>query len=292
MNQQQRPHTVRAALLWAVSCLERHGLQEKRLDTELLLAHTLGLERFELFVEPLRVLPELEWLEFARLVERKVAREPVQYILGKQEFMALEFAVNPAVLIPRPDTEVLVETALDWAKSQTEQLRILDICTGSGAIAVSLAHYLPKAEVWAGDISFQALEVARSNAVACGAVVNFVQGDLVEPVLGKKFQMITANPPYIPSAVICTLEEEVSKGEPRLALDGGADGLDFYRRLAVEMPSVLQEGGKILLEIGWDQGPDVLDLLARAGFSGLEIIRDLAGRDRVIAGYGPMCTNI
>ncbi|MDA8441372.1 MAG: peptide chain release factor N(5)-glutamine methyltransferase [Peptococcaceae bacterium] len=283
MLAQAKPATCRAALEWAARYLNDHNVTMPRLDADLLLAAALQTERINLYLEPLRELAEGDWEIFKALVERRGEREPLQYILGKQEFMTLELAVSPDVLIPRADTEVLVEAALNWAASQSGRLNLLDLCTGSGAIAISLAHFLPQADVWAGDVSAAALEVARHNAERCTVNINFALGDLTDPFAGQKFHLITANPPYIPSREIATLQPEVALREPRLALDGGEDGLDFYRRLAVELPEVLLPGALILLEIGWDQGESVPKLFHVSGYEDIQLLKDLGGRDRVLA---------
>lgn len=288
MSKQDRQATIRAALQWAARYLEEKGIVEPRLDADLLLAYCLRLTRVELYLEPTRALSLSEQAGFTKLVERRGLREPVPYITGVQEFMALEFAVSKDVLIPRADTEALVETALNWARQEQGPLRLLDLCTGSGVVAVCLAHYLPQAEVWAGDISVAALSIARANASRHNAKVHFRQGDLLEPFTGQApFRLVTANPPYIPGGEIEGLEPEVSFAEPRLALDGGPDGLDFYRRIAAEVQAVLVPGGKLMLEIGWDQYEGVREILLGAGFLEIGLVQDYAGRDRVVTATAP-----
>ncbi|HEX3015226.1 MAG TPA: peptide chain release factor N(5)-glutamine methyltransferase [Desulfobacteria bacterium] len=272
---------IRAARQWAASFLTEHGVTDAQLDADLLLASSLGISRVQLFLEIERVLSQAEWQEFARSVRRRSEREPLQYILGEQDFMGLTFQVTPAVLVPRPETERLVELAVAWLKNKPGSTA-LDLCTGSGAIAVCLAKLVPGTTVWASDISPAALEVARGNAQKHQVAVRFRQGDLAEPFRDMTFNLITANPPYIPSALIAQLEPEVSQAEPRQALDGGNDGLVFYRRLAKELPMLLRPGGKILLEIGWDQGETVQDLFRTAGFSSVEVMKDYGDRDRIL----------
>ncbi|HZW82648.1 MAG TPA: peptide chain release factor N(5)-glutamine methyltransferase [Candidatus Deferrimicrobium sp.] len=283
MFEQDKPRDVQAALLWAASYLQQQGVDNPRFDAEVLLAQVLKTERIELYLSPKRYLSPLESQSFLRWIQRRGEREPLQYITGTQEFMSLNFTVTPAVLIPRQDTEVLVEQCLEWASHQPKSLQILDLCTGSGAIAVSLAYYLPKAEVWAVDISPAALQVAKLNAEKHLVNISFLQGDLAQPVAGQRFNLVTANPPYIPAAEITKLSPEVGGAEPKLALDGGTDGLDFYRRLARELPAVLQAGGRVMLEIGWNQGQQVEEILLQAGFSEVRVLQDLGGRDRVVA---------
>jgi release factor glutamine methyltransferase len=283
MFEQDKPRDVQAALLWAASYLQQKGVDNPRFDAEVLLAQVLKTERIELYLSPKRYLSPLESQSFMRWIQRRGEREPLQYITGTQEFMSLNFAVTPAVLIPRQDTEVLVEQSLEWASHQPKSLRILDLCTGSGAIAVSLAYYLPKAEVWAVDISPAALQVAKLNAEKHLVNVSFLQGDLAQPVTRQSFHLVTANPPYIPATEIAKLSPEVGGAEPKLALDGGADGLDFYRRLAGELPAVLQAGSRVMLEIGWNQGQEVKEILLQAGYSEVRVVQDLGGRDRVVS---------
>lgn len=276
--------SCRAALKWAANYLSEKGVCSPLLDAELLLGFRLGVDRVQLHVDPERMLSSEEWAGYKDLIGRRGWREPLQYIIGKTEFMSLQFEVNRDVLVPRADTEVLVENALDWSKQNRGTLRVLDLCTGSGAIAVSLAYYLEDAQIWAGDISAAALKVAERNAEKCGVQVRFSRGDLTEPFQGMLFDLVTANPPYIPREVISSLEPEVAQEEPRLALDGGADGLDFYRRLACELPAILAPKARLFLEIGWDQGLKVKDIFVQAGFYQVRLIKDYAGRDRVLTG--------
>lgn len=287
MDERDKLAASQAALQWAASYLGELGVRDARMDAELLLAHCLAQPRLRFYLEPQRPITPAERERFAELVFRRGRREPLQYITGSQEFMSLEFLVSPAVLIPRADTEALVETALNWARIQPRSLRILDLCTGSGAVAVSLAHYLAGAEVWAGDVSAAAIEIAKANAERHGAQVCFAQGDLTAPFSGAVFDLITANPPYIARDDISRLEPEVGVAEPKMALDGGEDGLDFYRRLSVEVVPLLEPGGKAMFEIGWDQGPRVQAILAEAGFSAIELIKDYAGHHRVITATRP-----
>ena len=220
----------------------------------------------------------LDWL-----AERRLG-VPLQYLLGRQEFMGLEIEVTPAVLIPRPDTEVLVEEAIRLLKDLTKPL-VSDLATGSGAIALALASQLPRVTVLATDISSFALQVARGNAERLGLAdkVTFRQGSWTEPLRGQRFQAIVSNPPYIPSAEIATLSQEVQQ-EPRLALDGGLDGLDCYRALIPEAACLLAPGGHLLLEVGQGQAKQVLGLMQAAGLQELYTARDLAGIERVVVG--------
>ncbi|HAF60149.1 MAG TPA: peptide chain release factor N(5)-glutamine methyltransferase [Bacillota bacterium] len=276
----------------------REGCLTPRLDAELLFCHMLKKDKSWLFLHYGDELDDKICEEYFRLVDIRAGGMPLQYITGSQEFMGLPFRVNEKVLIPRQDTEILVEKALEILKARKETrggFRILDLCCGSGAIAVSLAYYLKKAKrkaaVLGSDISSDALEVAKENARINGVdrQIRFVEGDLFGPFPKnrkdrgrKQFDMIVCNPPYIPTGVLPTLMREVREHEPLLALDGGEDGLDFYRRILEEAWRYLVEEGVLLLEIGYDQGITVPLLAEEAGAYGpVEIIKDLAGKDRV-----------
>lgn len=223
-------------------------------------------------------LRELSSQEEARLearLARRLAGEPVQYVLGSAWLMGLEFLVDARVLIPRQDTEALCEAALEFLRGR-EGARVLDLCTGSGAIGLSIAQLCPGAHLTLADVSAGACEVAARNRDRLGLRADVVCGDLFCPVRGRQFDLICCNPPYIPTADLDGLQREVRQ-EPRIALDGGADGLDFYRRIAGEYRAFLRPGGALMLEIGWDQAEAV-----RALFAGGEVVHDLCGRDRVI----------
>lgn len=284
-----KPPVIRDALLLAVQFLRRAGIPQPRLEAELLLAHVLEESTLRVITHDERPLTPAQWETYQQVVRQRGSGYPLQYITGRQEFMSLMFKVTPQVLIPRSDTEVLVETVLalkgDFAG---RPCRILDVGTGSGAIAVSLAFYWPEAQVTAVDLSPGALAVARENARRHGVQVEWVQGDGLTPFLaaGRQFDLIVSNPPYIPSPQLSSLQREVQH-EPALALDGGPDGLRFYRRLAGEAPGCLAPGGYLALEIGWDQGEAVKVLLLAAGFQAVTVHPDYAGRDRVVTGRWP-----
>ena len=237
--------------------------------------------------------------KYFELIDRRSSGEPVQYIMESQEFMGLEFIVNENVLIPRQDTETLVEDALEIINTGTlrgedmdvkrKEWDILDLCTGSGAIGVSLARIANKVNVTCSDISEGAIKVAKENAQKHGVAksVKFEQGDLFKPFSKhfrkQKFDMIISNPPYIKSSVIPTLQKEVCEHEPLSALDGGESGLDFYERIVSGVGSHLRKGGVLLLEIGHDQGEAVSGLLSRNGdFTSIRVLKDLANRDRIV----------
>ncbi|MEI3501398.1 MAG: peptide chain release factor N(5)-glutamine methyltransferase [Anaerovoracaceae bacterium] len=273
--------------------LEEAKIADAKRDAETLLLYLEKADRTFLYVHRNDATDEYRADAYFGLIDRRAAGEPLQYILGSQEFMGLNFAVNPSVLIPRQDTETLVELALKRAGEKKRSLSILDMCCGSGAIAVSMAHFLPKAKITACDISLEALEVARGNAARNGlnGRIEFRESDLFFMTKRKKtvrikdsFDMILSNPPYIPTQDIDTLQTEVRDHEPIKALDGGSDGLDFYRRIAEDAFGSLKKDGLMFLEIGCDQAEAVTSLLSGAGYySEIEVHKDLTGLDRVIS---------
>ena len=273
--------------------LEEAKIADAKRDAETLLLYLEKADRTFLYVHRNDATDEYRADAYFGLIDRRAAGEPLQYILGSQEFMGLNFAVNPSVLIPRQDTETLVELALKRAGEKKRSLSILDMCCGSGAIAVSMAHFLPKAKITACDISPEALEVARGNAARNGlnGRIEFRESDLFFMTKRKKtvrikdsFDMILSNPPYIPTQDIDTLQTEVRDHEPIKALDGGSDGLDFYQRIAEDAFGSLKKDGLMFLEIGCDQAEAVTSLLSGAGYySEIEVHKDLTGLDRVIS---------
>ena len=273
--------------------LEEAKIADAKRDAETLLLYLEKADRTFLYVHRNDATDEYRADAYFGLIDRRAAGEPLQYILGSQEFMGLNFAVNPSVLIPRQDTETLVELALKRVGEKKRSLSILDMCCGSGAIAVSMAHFLPKAKITACDISPEALEVARGNAARNGlnGRIEFRESDLFFMTKRKKtvrikdsFDIILSNPPYIPTQDIDTLQTEVRDHEPIKALDGGSDGLDFYRRIAEDAFGSLKKDGLMFLEIGCDQAEAVTSLLSGAGYySEIEVHKDLTGLDRVIS---------
>jgi release factor glutamine methyltransferase len=256
-------------------------------EHELVFTRLLGCSRPHLYLQRGMRLGREQSRAVAAVLRRRIAGEPLDYILGSTEFMGHEFKVTPGVLIPRQETELLVEAVLQCVACQprSSSLEILDLGTGSGCIAISLAKALPHAKVTAVDISGHALEVARCNARALSAEVAFVESDLCcnEKVREKRYDYIVANPPYIPRKEISRLQPEIGF-EPRIALDAGADGLDFYRRITADAPGVLNEGGRLFMEIGFNQSGSVKNIIQKSGnFEIIEIIRDYGGIDRVIA---------
>lgn len=287
--------------------LEAAGIADARRDAESLLLHLTGGTNTFLFLNKNKPADELLTKVYFEIIARRAAGEPAQYIIGTQEFMGLEFRVDPNVLIPRQDTETLVELAISEAQRMCSEkstadpsdhdgdgsiLGILDMCCGSGAIAISMAHYIPQARVVACDLSDGAIYMTRKNAADIGVsdrVAVFktdmfsMEKDGEKIPMGGTFDMILSNPPYIATEVIDTLQTEVKDHEPMMALDGGADGLVFYRIIAEEAPSRLRKDGVLILEIGHDQGQSVPELLAKTGkFTDIQVIKDLPGLDRVV----------
>ncbi|MBF1177709.1 MAG: peptide chain release factor N(5)-glutamine methyltransferase [[Eubacterium] sulci] len=268
-------------------------------DCKILYCYMMDIPFSKIILEYQEVLQDRLCDKYFELIDRRSNGEPVQYIMGSQEFMGLEFIVNENVLIPRQDTETLVEDALEIINTGTlrgedmdvkrKEWDILDLCTGSGAIGVSLARIANKVNVTCSDISEGAIKVAKENAQKHGVAksVKFEQGDLFKPFSKhfrkQKFDMIISNPPYIKSSVIPTLQKEVCEHEPISALDGGESGLDFYERIVSGVGSHLRKSGVLLLEIGHDQGEAVSGLLSRNGeFTSIRVLKDLANRDRIV----------
>jgi release factor glutamine methyltransferase len=276
----EHPQTIGSVLMWGANQL-RATSPTARLDAELLLAHSLGWSRAKLLAEGRAILECAQMELFRALIVRRADLEPVAYIVGQREFYGLDVVVNRSVLIPRPETELLVELALQRARQFPGECTIGDICTGSGCIAVALAHHLPTAHVVATDLSPEALAVAAINvAHHCVAErVRLRQGDLLA-TLDTPVDLLVSNPPY---TILAAIDEGVRRHEPWLALDGGADGLAIYRRLITQAPDYLRPGGALLLEIGADQGVAV-SKLAQAAFptANIAVHQDLAGLDRVV----------
>ena len=257
------------------------GIEEAELDARLLLEEICGTDRNTLLVHGDRNVTEEELAQYKEMLEKRSAHIPLQQIIGRQSFMGLDFYVDENVLIPRQDTELLVEEAL---KELHDGMRILDMCTGSGCILLSLLKYSNDCEGIGADISEEALKVAERNRVQLGLEnAAFIRSDLFEAVEGK-FDLLVSNPPYICSDVIDTLMPEVREHEPRQALDGSADGLHFYRRILADCRAYLKPGGMLLFEIGYDQGEAVKRLMEENGFLEVEVKKDYGGLDRVVLG--------
>jgi release factor glutamine methyltransferase len=309
-----KPVALRCGLLRATQLLREAGIENASLDAEVLLRHVLAIETEHLYLNGDRLLGEPELALFWGLIERRARREPVAYITGNKEFWSLDFLVTPDVLIPRPETERLIEVSLELAR-KTEQgawsgehgagnqepeisaqcsmlfapcaLRVLELGTGCGAVAVSLAKELPEAEIVAIDVSAGALEVARKNAARHGSrQIRFCPGDLFEAIAEARdgFHLIVSNPPYVRSGELRMLPRDIRDWEPVIALDGGTDGLDYYRRIALDAHRYLVDGGYVVLEIGADQGAEVCDLFSLMDrYAAPALYQDFSGRDRVVA---------
>jgi release factor glutamine methyltransferase len=276
-------------LAWATEDFRTRGFETPRLEAELLLAHSLECDRIRLVIDSGRPLSADELGAVRQLIQRRRRHEPMAYILQFREFWGRKFFVSPAVLIPRPDTEVLVETALELTQDQHLFGRALDLCTGSGCVAVSFALERPTWRTWATDVSGDALDVARSNAARLGASeLTFRQGDLFGALdAGQRFALITANPPYIATGELPELQPDVRDYEPVLALTSGSDGLDLVRRLITEAPGYLEPGGSLAMEIGAGQAPAVKQLFTERGFVNVQSKRDLAKHERVVFAQVP-----
>ncbi len=273
--------TYRQLYEYGTKQLEDAGITEAKLDARLLLEHICHTDQNALLVYGNSERSELEEQFYRMCIEKRAARIPLQHITGEQEFMGLSFRVNEHTLIPRQDTEILVEEGLHCL---FDGMRILDMCTGSGCILLSLLKYSNECEGLGVDISAEALKVAEENARRLGLRADFLQSDLFEQVPQKKYDMIISNPPYIETAVIETLMPEVRDHEPLQALDGMEDGLFFYRRIVEKAGGFLEKGGWLLFEIGYDQGEAVSELLIKQGFRDVKVVKDYAGLDRVVLG--------
>lgn len=292
MAEQNQIWTIGRILKWTEQYFGQKGIESPRLDAEVLLSHVLGKQRIYLYVHFDEPLLAEELALYRAMIRQRVEHMPVAYILGEKEFMGLTFKVTPDTLVPRPDTEILVQAAVDELKAQTEgnkePARLVDIGTGSGAVCLSVLSLLDGVTADTVDISPAARAVAEENAAALGleARVRFHTGDLLAPVAGQQFTAILSNPPYIPVADIAELAPEVRCKEPMTALAGGADGLDFYRRLCMEAPAMLTENGFMAFEVGIHQAEAVAALAEDNPLIGrTEICKDYAGIDRVVLAW-------
>ena len=269
--------TVHTALQQGARILEDGGIAVPRLTAEVLLGHAMRVERVYFFAHPEQELSELEWLHYGRYLHMRLNGTPTQYVVGHQEFYSREFFVTPGVLIPRPETEHVVEVALDVARGAR---RVLDIGTGSGALAVTL-QLETGAETWATDISAVALRVASRNAASLQSCVNFVRCDLMGAIAAGSMELIVSNPPYVPLTEREGLQREVRDFEPHLALFAGPTGFELYDRIVADAPRVLRPGGWLVMELGFTSLNHVQALLA--SWDDLRVVPDLAGIPRVIA---------
>jgi release factor glutamine methyltransferase len=280
------PWTVEAVLRWAADDFRARGIESARLDAELLLGHALSVTRIQLIVEGKRPLEAGELARFRELVKRRRTFEPVAYLLGRREFYGRVFRVDARVLIPRPDTEALVDVALERTRHLSMSMRALDLCTGSGCVAVTIARERPTSTLLGADASPGALAVARDNGLRLGAYnVGFRLGDRFGAVDGEgRFDLVTANPPYIPAHEIATLQPDIRDHEPRLALDGGDDGLQLTTAIVAEAPRHLRAHGVLAVEVGAGQAQHVCELFRAAGFGAVAARRDYGGIERVVSG--------
>lgn len=274
---------IRTALSQATQALEAAGVPDPRIDAELMLSHTTGMDRMQLLLSSAKELTLEQEQRFSSLLLSRTKRQPVQYLLGEAFFYGLRFQVDSRALIPRQETEELCQLGIGHLKRLARpMLRVLDLCTGSGAIAVTLKHECPQADVFASDLSADALSLAQENARLNETEVHFLQGNLWEPLKGMTFDLILSNPPYIPTQDCAVLQPEVL-AEPLMALDGGADGLDFYRRIAQEAPQHLTPDGFIAVEVGVDEAQEVAALFREAGLCEVSIHNDLYGIARMVS---------
>ncbi len=265
--------------------LEKVGVEEAPLDARLLLEYVCGTDRNTLLAHGDREISEEECRKYEECIARREKRVPLQHITGEQEFMGITFLVNENVLIPRQDTEILVEEVL---KELHDGMSILDMCTGSGCILLSLLQYSNDCEGTGTDLSAKALEIAKENGRRLGKTPVFLESDLFEKVEGR-YDVIVSNPPYIPTEVIPTLMPEVREYEPEGALDGKEDGLYFYREIVRQAGEYLNRGGRLFFEIGCGQAAQVSALLEEAGYKEIEVVKDFAGLDRVVSGIYLPC---
>ena len=274
--------TYREAVEFGKKCLTDAGVPDAALDAWYLLQMVCKIERSYYYVHGEEDITQDAQKEYEIAVQKRAEHIPLQYIIGEQEFMGLRFKVNSNVLIPRQDTETLVEQVLKIVKPG---MKVLDLCTGSGCVLISVLKNAPELTGMGSDISKTALLVAKENAKLHEVDAEWVRSDLFDNIT-ETFDVIMANPPYIPTGEILSLMPEVRDFEPENALDGGADGLDFYRKIAGQVKDYLNPGGYVYMEIGYDQGEAVSELMRNAGFTEVEVIKDLARNDRVVKGKG------
>ncbi|WP_404814513.1 peptide chain release factor N(5)-glutamine methyltransferase [Clostridium estertheticum] len=281
----EKENTIQEVLLESYGILKKVNIESYLLDSQLLLGKVLKKDKLFIMINrDIKISIEQE-NEFFRLIQIRKNKMPIKYILGECEFMGMNFIVKSGVLIPRPDTEILVEEVIKHVKEKG-LTQICDVCTGSGAIGISIAEFIKEALVTLCDISEDALAVAKLNIerFKLSKRINIERSDLLQVAINqhKKFEVIVSNPPYIKKEVIPTLMDDVKGYEPFIALCGGEDGLDFYRRITKESILVLEKGGLLAFEIGYDQKEAVTDILIKSGFNNIECIKDLSGNDRVI----------
>lgn len=278
--------TIKKTLNWTFEYFQKHEVPEARLSAELLLAKVLNLKRLDLYLQFDRVLTSGELKEYRQYIQRRIYHEPVQYITGEQEFMGLNFIVTSDVLIPRPETELLVEQTIDELKLFPDKtFKVLDVGTGSGAIGISVAHFCPNTTVTAIDISQEALEIARKNAHQIKVNnITFIYKDIFQKdrQLTERFDVILANPPYVGALEKHTLHDQVRKYEPPKALYAGRDGMDFINRFIPLCPDILSRKGMLILEFGYDQKEEIHNLLQKNKFYKIEFIGDYSDIPRIV----------
>ena len=280
--------TISGALSWGSHLLRERGIESPRVNAELLLRKALKIDQVEVYLYPDRALTQPQFASYKSLISRRIRGEPTQYILGSREFWSLDLRVTPEVLIPRPETELLVEETLKIFKDGRDlDLRFMEVGTGSGAIAIAMAKELKRCTIVAEDISWEAILLARENARIHGVSgrIRFLVGNLFSALKEgeSRLDLVLSNPPYIPSSKIERLPREIAEFEPRVALDGGADGLAFFRRIVMGAPSFLRDGGWLMLELGEEQSGAVAEMIRDTGsFEPPCIIEDDSGLDRVI----------
>jgi release factor glutamine methyltransferase len=278
--------TIEDLVKWATDDFRARGIDNPRLDAEVLVAWALGIDRVRVIIDGKRPLDPPELSRLRELVKRRRTHEPVAYLRGEREFYGRRFKVDRRVLIPRPDTETLVETGLERTRHVSMSMRALDLCTGSGCVAITLARQRPTSRVHATDLSADALVVARENALRLGAYnVSFSLGDLFDAVpTTSRFDLVTANPPYIPSSDLAGLSPDIRDFEPKLALDGGVDGLDVLRRIVAEGPKWLVPGGVLAVEVGAEEAREVARSFEARGFRDVTATKDYGKIERVVSG--------
>ena len=279
--------TIQRLLTWVTEYLTQKGVDAPRLSAELLLSNVLGLKRIELYTQYNKVVAQEQLDRLRDLVKRAGLHEPVVYLVGKTEFYSIEFEVTPDCLIPRPETELAVQRSIEFLRKRTGPQFVCDLCTGCGVIAVAIAKNVPDAKVIATDISEAALAVAGRNIEKhkLAERIDLRRGDLFEPLVPQldQFDLITCNPPYVTAAQYEALDKNVKDYEPRIALYAGQDGLDLYRKIVEKVNQFLKPDAALLLEIGYQQGPAVRELLAQTGgFQQIRIDKDLQSHDRVV----------
>lgn len=279
--------TIKALLDWISPYLQEKQVDAPRLCAELLMCHVLGKQRMELYTQFDAIVPPAQLAQLRALVKRAGDHEPVAYLVGRTEFYSMELSVRPGCLIPRPETEMLVQHAIEFLRTRERQQSVLDLCTGSGCIAAAIGHNFKGADITATDLSQEALAIARENFAKHQLTerITLRQGDLLIPVAADPFDLIVSNPPYVSEAEYADLDSNVKDFEPREALLAGPKGLDIYERLLSQIEPFLKPDAALMLEIGYQQGPDITSMLEATGlFSSIRIHKDLQTHDRLAVG--------